>query len=177
MVHDNMIVSDCSADNVSARRCEVGVHTAEGYRQRGLATLTVAAAVDWALSNGFDQVGWHCLRYNVASAATARKVGFRKVEDYSAFLICAKPADAYVLKGNLCLIRHEFIKAAEWYEKALRAVASAGGSASNLLGRREDRTRYLFQAACAQALAGQRESGIEMLAAAIEAAGYRQGGY
>jgi RimJ/RimL family protein N-acetyltransferase len=177
MLHDNEIVSDCAADNVSARRCEVGAHTLEGYRKRGLGTLTVAATTDWALSNGFDQVGWHCLRYNVASAATARRVGFRKAADYTAFLTCAKPADAYAVKGNLCLIRREFAKAAEWYEMAIRAVASAGGEASNLLRRPVGRAMYLFQAACAHALAGQRESGIEMLAAGIEVAGYRQGGY
>ena len=82
-----------------------------------------------------------------------------------------------MVKGNLCLIRGEFAQAAEWYEKALRAVASAGEAASYLLGRPEDRTRYSFQAACAQALVGQGASTVEMLAAAIEAAGYRQGGY
>jgi RimJ/RimL family protein N-acetyltransferase len=177
IVYDNRVVSDCAADNVSSGCCEVGVHTAEGYRRRGLATLTVAAAVDWALSHGFNQVGWHCLRYNTASSATARKVGFRKVQDYTAFMICAKPADADVLKGNLCLLRQEFTQAAAWYEKALHAVTTVGEPASNLLGRREDQVRYAFQAACARALAGQREAGVAMLAAAIEAAGYRQGGY
>lgn len=174
VVHENAIVSDCSADNVSGQRCEVGVHTAEGYRRRGLATYVAAAAVDWALSNGIEAVGWHCLRYNEASGATARRVGFRKAEEYSAFLICVKPADACAVRGNLCLIRGEHEEAAEWYEEALRE-ASRGGS--NLLNRGADRARYMFQAACAQTMAGRRGRGIEMLAAAVELAGYRQGGY
>ncbi len=177
MLHDNLIVSDCAADNVSAGRCEVGVHTAESYRRRGLAILTVAAAVDWALAHGFDRVGWHCLRDNVASSATARKVGFRKVQDYTAFMVCTKPVDAWILRGNFRLLRHEFAQAATWYEQALHAVATAGESASYLVSRVEDRTRYAFQAACARALAGQREAGLEMLADALDAAGYRQGGY
>ncbi len=177
MVHDNAVVSDCAADNVSAGCCEVGVHTVAGYRRRGLASLTVAATVDWALSHGFDRVGWHCLRYNVASSVTARKVGFRKVQDYAAFMVCAKPADADVLKGNLCLLRQEFAQAAAWYEKALQAVAAEGEAASNLLGHPADRARYAFQTACARALAGQREAGLKMLVEAVEAAGYRQGGY
>jgi RimJ/RimL family protein N-acetyltransferase len=177
LIRDNAIVSECFADNTSARRCEVGVHTAEGYRRQGLAALTVAATVDWALSNGHDQVGWHCLRYNLASAATARKVGFRKAAEYSAFLICRKAADAWVVQGNLCLIRREYAQAAEWYERALDAVATAGGASSLLLERPAERARYAFQAACAQALAGQREASAEMLAEAIEMAGYRAGGY
>ena len=177
MVHDGQLASFCCADNASGTRCEVGVHTAEGYRRQGLATLTVAAAVDWALSNGFEQVGWHCLRYNLASAATARRVGFRKASDYTAFMVCARAADAWAVKGNFCLIRHEFAAAAERYQKALDAVASTGDLASHLLGRREDRTRYASQAASVRALAGEQEADIEMLDAAIEQAGYRQGGY
>ena len=175
IVHDNEVVSECFADNVSGERCEVGVHTLEGYRQRGFATLVVAAAVDWALSKGIKEVGWHCLKYNESSGATARRVGFRKVEEYAAFLVCVKPADAYLMKGNLSLIQREYEEAAGWYEKALQAAESTAGS--NLLRQREQKIRYLFQAACAKAMAGQRESGIDILEAAIEGAGYRQGGY
>ena len=35
IVHDDQIVSHCCADNASGTRCEVGAHTAEGYRRRG----------------------------------------------------------------------------------------------------------------------------------------------
>jgi RimJ/RimL family protein N-acetyltransferase len=177
IVRENKIVSVCCADNASGRRCEVGVHTDEDYRRRGIATLTVAAAVDWALSNGFEQVGWHCMQSNIASAATARKVGFQKIGDYSAFKVCARPADAYIQKGNMCLLREEFADAAQWYRMALRAVTAVDESASYLLSRREDRARYAFQAACALALADDREAGLESLSAAIEMTGYRQAGY
>ena len=89
----------------------------------------------------------------------------------------AKPEDADILKGNLCLVEGDFGGAARWYENGLRSAAHSEGEASNLLRRDEDRTRYAFQAACASALAGERELGIETLEAAIELAGYRQGGF
>jgi len=177
VIHDDTIVSECFTDNVSRGRCEVGVRTSGAYRRRGLGSLVVARTVDWALSNGLDQVGWHCLRYNLASAATARKVGFRKAEDYFAFLVCGKRADASIVKGNLCLIRHEFEEAADHYTRALDAVDAEGLSASKFLAHRGRRTSYAFQAASARALAGQRELGIELVDEAIEIAGYRVGGY
>jgi RimJ/RimL family protein N-acetyltransferase len=177
VVHEGAVVSACSADNGSGGRCEVGIHTDRAYRRRGLGTLAASAAVDWALCNGYEQVGWHCLRQNVASAATARSVGFQKAADYAAFQVCARAADADVVWGNLRLIGGEYAEAAQWYGRALRAVAEEGEGASHLLGKHEDRARYAFQAALARALAGEPASAEEMLAGAIDLSGYRQGGY
>jgi len=171
------IVSWCCCDCVSAARCEVGIHTAEGFRRRGLATVAVAAAVEWALSNGFDSVGWHCHAFNVASAATALKSGFRKVTDYTAFKICAKAVDADVLNGTAALTQHRFQESADLYSKAFQAVASSDASVSYLLGSREERAKYSLMAACAFSLSGQPEAGTGLLDDAINLAGCRQGGY
>lgn len=79
------IASWCLADCAYHTQCEIGIETDSRYRRRGLATLVVAATVDYALSIGFDQIGWHCLRSNAGSIGVAQKVGFAKVRDYFAY--------------------------------------------------------------------------------------------
>jgi RimJ/RimL family protein N-acetyltransferase len=82
-VHQNEIVCWSLADCRSGDACEIGIHTAEAFRRRGLATITVAAAVDFALSHGFSAVGWQCSLDNLGSMGTAEKVGFEKERDYT----------------------------------------------------------------------------------------------
>ena len=81
-LHDTAIVCWCLADCVHGDRCEVGIHTAPAYRRRGLATRTVAAAVAYAFSQGFREVGWHCSDTNIGSWKTAEKVGFTQTSSY-----------------------------------------------------------------------------------------------
>ncbi len=76
------VVSWSLADCRSGDACEIGIRTAEEYRRRGLATITAAAAVEYALSNGFSQVGWQCSEDNPGSFGTAEKVGFERERDY-----------------------------------------------------------------------------------------------
>jgi len=76
MVHRDEIVCWSLADCVSTLGCEIGIHTAPDYRRRGLATITVAAAVDHALERGLPLVGWQCSEDNPGSWGTAEKVGF-----------------------------------------------------------------------------------------------------
>ena len=81
-IHENKIVSWCIADCTSGTQCEIGIHTAPHYRRRGLASATAAAAVEYALNNGFIEVGWHCNDDNVGSWKTAEKVGFKQTRSY-----------------------------------------------------------------------------------------------
>jgi len=87
LLHGQAIASWCLADCVSGERCEIGIHTAPGFRRRGLATLTAAAAVEHALSRGLTRIGWHCWSANVASAATAHEVGFKKELEHPGFVM------------------------------------------------------------------------------------------
>jgi RimJ/RimL family protein N-acetyltransferase len=178
-LHGDAIVSWSVCDCVSGGRCEIGIHTDERYRRRGFATLTAAAAVDHALTQGFKSVGWHCVRPNVGSSATARKLGFTKVQDYHAFRVCIAELDNHVINGNLALLRGEFDVAAQCFGKALRAAEArpVGAVDSKLLTTSADRARYHFEAACASALAGDRASALRSLSAAIEASTLRQKGY
>ena len=82
-IHDEEVVSWSLADCVSGDACEIGIHTLPAFRRRGLAAVTAAAAVDYALSHGFSMVGWHCPEDNLGSISTAEKVGFEKERDYT----------------------------------------------------------------------------------------------
>ncbi|MBI5959582.1 MAG: GNAT family N-acetyltransferase [Chloroflexi bacterium] len=81
-LHDQRVVSWSVADAVSGDQCEIGIQTDPEYRQRGLAAITVAACVQYALTQGYAAVGWHCNADNEGSQRTALRVGFVKERDY-----------------------------------------------------------------------------------------------
>lgn len=91
-LHGKRVVSWSIADCVSSDACEIGIHTADDYRRRGLATLTATAAVDYALSNGLKQVGWHCDENNLGSIGVAEKAGFKLERKYVQYYACANEA-------------------------------------------------------------------------------------
>jgi RimJ/RimL family protein N-acetyltransferase len=103
IIHDDEVVSWSLADCTSGDACEIGIHTAEAFRRRGLATVTAAAAVDYALSNGYVTVGWHCTEDNLGSIGTAEKVGFEKERDYTMYYILLDEAShqASLRQGEL----------------------------------------------------------------------------
>lgn len=89
-LHDTTVVSWSLADCVTrgeSKRCEIGIQTRPEYRRQGLAAITAAAAVEYALNNGFAQVGWHCDADNEGSWKTAEKVGFHKERDYTQYFV------------------------------------------------------------------------------------------
>ena len=91
-LHGKNIVSWSLTDCVSGNACEIGIHTCEDYRRKGLAALTATAAVDYALSKGFGYVGWHCDEYNLPSIKTAEKVGFKLERKYIQYYACSNEA-------------------------------------------------------------------------------------
>ena len=88
-IHNDRMASWSLADCIAGNACEIGIQTAEDYRQRGLATLTAAAMVDHALSHGLSEVGWHCHESNRGSQGVAEKVGFVHERDYVHYLCLA----------------------------------------------------------------------------------------
>ena len=86
----NECVAWSVADCRSGDACEIGIHTAEPYRRRGLATVTAAATVEYAISNGFSTVGWQCSQDNLGSVGTAEKVGFERERDYTLWYVALK---------------------------------------------------------------------------------------
>jgi RimJ/RimL family protein N-acetyltransferase len=62
-------------------RIEVGVTTHATHRGRGYATMTCARLIQACEEQGYD-TWWDCAKQNVASAALARKLGYRTEREY-----------------------------------------------------------------------------------------------
>jgi hypothetical protein len=149
------MVSWCITDCVSGNQCEVGIHTAEKFRKRGLATITVAATVDYCLSNGFTSVGWHCGDDNIGSWKTAEKVGFEKTKDYVHYYCMFDEVHHLAEIGLFDFRKKQYKKAAECYEKIFAMT--------------DDSPHYYYHlAALAWAALGERKTAIRYLNAAID---------
>jgi GNAT superfamily N-acetyltransferase len=98
VLHGDEIAGWCLSEYNGVDRCEVGLITIEPYRQRGLATVMASALVEHALSRGISYIGWHCYASNVASSATALKVGFEKVRDYAVYVARLDQTDRISLR-------------------------------------------------------------------------------
>ena len=153
-LYGNEMVSWCLADCVSGNQCEVGIRTAENYRRRGLATLTVAATVDYCLSHGFTSIGWHCSEDNIGSWKTAEKVGFEKTRDYVYHYCMFDEAHHLAEMGLFSFRTKQYKKTAECYEKVF-AIA-------------DDSPNYYYHlAALAWAALGDCDTAIKYLNTAI----------
>ncbi len=170
LVHGEGIASWCMADCVVGHRAEVGVHTDEGYRRRGLARCVVAAAVEHCLANGITQIGWHCGSANLASAATATAVGFKELLQHPYVTVWINRFEGLLINGNQCLVRQRYAAAAEWYERAF-AELDAGtkdSERSAIIRTRRERATYHYKAVCAWSLAGDSEAASRNLEKALE---------
>ena len=82
VVNEGAIAGWCMSEYNAGERCELGIATAEGYRRRGLATLTGRAVIREAVFRGMGEIGWHCYASNAPSVATAERLGFRRALEY-----------------------------------------------------------------------------------------------
>ena len=60
---------------------EIATSTREPYRGRGYATITCAHLIQACEAHGY-QTYWNCAKQNLASAAVARKLGYRTEKEY-----------------------------------------------------------------------------------------------
>lgn len=87
IVDGKRLVTWCLSEYNDGLRCEIGIATAEAYRRRGLATITAKAFLEHARAAGHQRIGWHCWTNNIPSAASALRLGFKKVSDTSSFFV------------------------------------------------------------------------------------------
>lgn len=74
-------VCEAYADMDVMRVRELGVRTQKAYRGQGFATITCAHLIKICEDFGC-QTYWDCVKYNLASVAVARKLGFRNERGY-----------------------------------------------------------------------------------------------
>jgi RimJ/RimL family protein N-acetyltransferase len=152
LIQGDEIAGWCLSEYNTADRCEVGIATLEPYRGRAFATVMASALVEHALSQGVSHVGWHCYAHNLASVATALKVGFQKVKDYPVYLVFFDEGTGLAVNGNACFREQRYEEALGWYETAFERGAArewvywGAARASAVLGRRDAALRYLAQA-------------------------------
>ena len=117
IVHGNEVVSWCVSDCVAGDRISVGIVTRSVHRRRGLATVAVAATVEYCLSHGFSAVGWHCNADNVGSWKTAEKVGFERAREYAYYFYIFDPVDHLAELGWYHFKRGEYDRTTQYYER------------------------------------------------------------
>jgi RimJ/RimL family protein N-acetyltransferase len=84
LMRDDQILCEAYAGVSANGIIEMGVNTMEGHRQRGYATLTCARLIYACEALGY-QTYWNCNSANTASAALARKLGYRLERPYTLF--------------------------------------------------------------------------------------------
>lgn len=112
------VVSWSLCDCIGGNTCEIGIHTNPDYRRRGLAAITAASAVEYALTQGFKAVGWHCHAENLGSVKTAVKVGFVWERDYISHYCYRSEAVHLAESGHLQGLKGNYLSAAMYYVRA-----------------------------------------------------------
>lgn len=166
-LHDQQVVSWSIADCVSGTACEIGIHTHENYRRQGLATLTAAAAVDYALSTAFKSVGWHCDEYNLGSIGVAEKVGFKLERKYTQYYACANLAHHLEETAQTHFRAKRYKEAVESYERFFATPAEELPQWLRKILPQELGTHY-FRAAYAKAAIGEDDDALSYLASAVD---------
>jgi RimJ/RimL family protein N-acetyltransferase len=171
LMGDDGILSWSLADGVSGDRCEIGIHTDDDHRKKGLGSTAVAANVEYAQTNGFRRIGWHCGETNIGSIKTAERVGFELVRKYHVFEGWFAPFDQYLELGWYYYRKGDYGKSAEYYEKCF-ALGNMdfpdekfwiGASGETLA-----KSFFYYNGACAWALAGEKENALKNLNLAID---------
>lgn len=85
LVGNDEIICRCTAEYVSAGKCGIGIATAENYRQRGFASLTASAFIEYCQTRKIVPY-WDAWLRNTASVATAEKIGLWKIQEHNVYL-------------------------------------------------------------------------------------------
>jgi RimJ/RimL family protein N-acetyltransferase len=81
LMYGDEILCEAATGPVALGKIEVGVTTREAHRGRGYATIACARLIQTCEEQGYD-TWWDCAKQNVASAALARKLGYRTEREY-----------------------------------------------------------------------------------------------
>lgn len=118
------LVAWCLSEYDHDARCEFGIEMVAGYRRRGLATVAATALAERLRQRGITRIGWHCWRSNVASGATARKVGFRRTAEYPVTFAWFDEAANLAVNGNIRMRDGDPEAALAWFRRSLDTGAA-----------------------------------------------------
>ena len=166
-LRDNQIVSWSVADCLSGCACEIGIHTHDDHRRQGLATLTAAAAVDYALSNRFKYVGWHCDESNLGSIGVAEKVGFTLERKYMQYYACANATHHLEETAQAHFRAKRYQEAIECYEQFFATPPEELPKWFREILPQEMGVHY-FRVAFANAAIGNRNEALKYLEKAVD---------
>ena len=154
VVREHQIITWCLSEYNSGGRCEVGIATHPAHQRKGLAAAASLALIEYALGNGYQEVGWHCYSRNEASKAAALAAGFEEVSQYPAFWALYDETINLAVNGNLQFDRQAYQEAVQLYKKSV-----AAGSAPPWV---------FWNAACAYAQLDQRANAFDFLNRAVD---------
>ncbi|WP_426984125.1 GNAT family N-acetyltransferase [Brevibacillus borstelensis] len=120
-----VIVSWCLTDWVVGSECELGVETAEGYREKGWAKKTAAGALVLARKRGLTRAGWQCWSSNAASRRTALSVGFKPLAEYPVLFGWTNPLNNFLVNGNYYMQGDGTVGTQKDYARAAWSYAQA----------------------------------------------------
>ena len=81
LLHKGFVVCEAATGAATQGQIEVGVTTAEAYRQRGFATIACAKLIELCEAQGYA-TWWDCAKQNIASTRLARKLGYQNEREY-----------------------------------------------------------------------------------------------
>jgi RimJ/RimL family protein N-acetyltransferase len=139
-----------TVDFVAGGMGDLGMFTLDGYRKRGLAYITTAAAIEHGLANGLRQVCWTCMEDNPGSIRTAEHLGLERVEDYTMYVLAFDPLEAQSMLAYAALEAGRTDEALTMLE----GIIASGQEFPNYV---------LFDAARARAILGEKEAALAHL--------------
>jgi RimJ/RimL family protein N-acetyltransferase len=154
-IHGDRVVSWSVCDCVTSDACEIGIHTAPGFRRRGLAAATAAAAAECAFSLGYARVGWQCAEDNIGSIRTAERVGFHLARRYTMYDMFLNEAHHLFEHGWSSFKRGDHERTVQCHSRAIDLCADAEPLHYHLLAR-------------AQSALGRQDQALASLTEAID---------
>ena len=175
MIDDNKsaCVSWCQIDYVSEDRAEIGIGTAEEYRNQGFASLIIAATVDSLLAKGIQKIGWHYWRGNIASGRAAEKAGFEQTIEHPVYFAIFHRFDNLIFQARKYATEfRDLPKCAAAFEEALKLAETDYHSCLNsphLQNTGEKNlSKYYYDYACVLALLEEKLHAIDILHKALD---------
>ncbi len=85
-VRQGQVVAWATVDFVTAGSGDLGFETLPAFQRQGLGSAVAAAAIEHGLAIGLKTIHWTCMQDNLASIATAEKLGLRRERDYAMYV-------------------------------------------------------------------------------------------